>query len=454
MKQRKKQSSTGKVDVIETAHVLRVQQGWSVEKIARHFSVGRGTVHRWLRLYEDPASRYWKGTRFKRVRKAKHGAEIEATIKRLKEEVPERSAATIHELMEDQLGPSCPSVETIRRRLRKMGYSRGKPRDRKGYGKYVREFPNDLWQLDFKGWDYMQGLGKVYLLTIIDDHSRFVIAARWYKTDEEAHVIDLLREAFGKYGLPNEILSDNGSQFRGINENQVTRYERLLAMLGVKVIHHSPNHPESKGKIDRFFGTISSKFVPEIRYLLSKNPHMTLAELNEIFDKWIRKFNAKHKHRSLAWNIPEAIYLNHPKRVFRPLVVHVDWDSWIVRPVSRKVSKQNFVHVEGHVLPLPPGHAGLHVEVRRYEDRYEVFSGDTLVDTFYKASMKDEKSGIASRKVTDTGTFKYKRKAYYVGYKNAGKIIKVQEAINGKDLLVYDGDDLIARISKDDGSAY
>jgi len=454
MKKRKKQSSTDGVDVIETAHVLRVQQGWSVEKIARHFSVGRRTVQRWLCLYKDPVSRYWKGTRCKRVRKTKYGEEIETTIKKFKDEVPERSAATIHELMEDQLGPACPSVETIRRRLRKMGYSNGKPRDRTGYMRYTREFPNDLWQVDFKGWDYIKGLGKLHLLAIIDDHSRFALAARWYKTNEEAHVIVSLRETFEKYGLPNEILSDNGSQFRGINEDQVTRYERLLAMLGVKVIHHSPNHPESKGKIERFFGTIASKFIPEIRFLLSKNLHMTLGELNAFFDKWIHKFNTKHKHRSLGWKNPEDIFMCHPRRISRPLLVHVDWDSWIVRPVSRKVSKQNFVYMEGHVLQLPPGHSGLRVQVRCYEDRYEVFSGDTLVDTFYKTSMRNEKSGVVTRKVADAGTFKYKRKTYYVGYKNAGKIIKIQEAINGKDLLVYDGDDLIARISKDDGSAY
>jgi transposase len=243
MKKHKKLSNTDEIDVIEAAHVLRVQQGWNVGKIARQFSVCRRTVQRWLSSYRDPESSYWIGTRCKRIKEAEYGEEINALIKKLKEEVPERSAATICELMQDQIGSACPSVETIRRRLRKMGYSNGKPRDRKGYTRFVREFPNDLWQVDFKGWDYMPGLGKLFLLTIIDDHSRFVLAARWFKTDEEAHVIALLREVFEKYGLPNEILSDNGSQFRGINENQVTRYEQLLAMLGVKVIHHDPDHP-------------------------------------------------------------------------------------------------------------------------------------------------------------------------------------------------------------------
>ncbi len=59
-----------------------------------------------------------------------------------------------------------------------------------------------------------------------------------------------------------------------------------------------------------------------------------------------------------------------------------------------------------------------------------------------------------SRVQARSNTIKYKRKTYYVGYKNARKIIMVQEAANGKEILIYDGDDLIARLSKDDGSAY
>jgi hypothetical protein len=99
-------------------------------------------------------------------------------------------------------------------------------------------------------------------------------------------------------------------------------------------------------------------------------------------------------------------------------------------------------------------HAGVRVQIRKYEDRYEVFNGDTLVDIFFKASMTAGKVKKDERKVADAGTFKYKRRAYYVGYKNEGKIVRIQEAINGKDLLVYDGDELLARIPIDDGSAY
>jgi transposase InsO family protein len=454
MRRRKKQPRTGGSDPIETAFVLRFQQGWTVPRIARYFSVGIKTVYRWLALYADKESRYWKGTRFARTRNVKYGVTIDAIIKELKEEVPERSAVTILELMKERLGDECPSVETIRNSLRNMGYSKGKPRDRKGYVKYEREYPNDLWQVDFKGWDFIEHLGKMFLLALLDDHSRYVLAARWYASDEEAHVIDLLRTAFEVHGLPNEILSDNGSQFRGINLGQDTRYQRLLAMLGVKALHHGPHHPQTKGKLERFFGTVSSKFVPEARHDAATNPRMTLAALNRSFTTWLEKYNTKYKHRSLGGKTPEDVYRNHPGRICRKLLVSIDWDAWIVNPLRRKVSKQNVVNLDGHKFQLSPGHAGLGVDVRRYEDRYEVFSGGVLIDTFSKASLAGNTEGVEERKVSDVGTFKYKRRTYYVGYKLAGKIVRIQEAINGKDLLAYDGDDLIARMSITDGSAY
>jgi transposase InsO family protein len=412
------------------------------------------TVYRWLALYADKESRYWRGTRFARTRNAKYGEKIDALIKALKEEVPERSAVIIHEFLMDHLGDECPSVETIRRSLVKMNYSKGKPRDRTGYVKYERDLPNDLWQIDFKGWDYIEHLGKAFLLAIIDDRSRFVLAARWYASDEESHVIDLLQNAFETHGLPNEILSDNGSQFRGIHPDQETKYQRLLAMLGVKAVHHGPHHPQTKGKLERFFGTVSSKFVPEARHDATTNQRMTIAALNKSFSEWLEKYNTKYKHRSLAGKTPAEVYLDHPDRIYRQLLVPIDWDAWIVTPLRRKVSKQNIIEIEGHKFQLPPGHAGLRVEIRRYEDRYEVFSGNVLLDTFKKAPQNVKDPNAIERKVSAVGTFKYKRRAYYVDYKLAGKVVRIQEAVNGKELLIYDGDDLIARILIEDGSAY
>lgn len=454
MTRRKQHDYTNDVDVVEMAFVLRTQQQRSVKYIAQYLGVGTKTIYRWLALYSDKESPYWKGTRGKRVRKKRYGDDVKDIVKQLKEEVPERNAMTIWDFMTRRLGTKCPSVETIRRMLREEGYSRGKPVDRKGYVKFERERPNDLWQIDFKGWDYFEHLGKLHLLAIIDDCSRYVVAARWCPTEEESHVIILLRDAVTRLGLPNEILADNGSQFRNNQNEPATRFHRLLTMLGVQVIYHRPKHPQSKGKMERWFGTVMMQFVPEARLAVSKNKRLDLARFNQMFDAWIVRYNTRHKHRSLGGDTPENVYLNSAKRVDRPLEVVVDWDAWIVQSETRKVSKQNIISIKGRKFQLPPGNSGRLVQVRVHDDRYEIHAGDILIDTFIRTSTNDTSTPFVERTIAKAGTFKYKKKTYYVGYKNAGKIVKVQDAVNGRDILVYHDDELLARLDVDDGSVY
>ena len=356
--------------------------------------------------------------------------------------------------MKKRLGERCPSPETIRRILRELGLSKGSPRDRRGYTKFERDRPNDLWQIDFKGEDYFGPLGKLYLLAVLDDCSRFVVAARWYTTQEEAHVILLLRETFEHNGLPNEMVSDNGVQFKTLQGEPATRYCRLLALLGVRVIYHSPNHPQSKGKLERWFGTVMSSFVPEARLLVAKRPRLTLGEFDTQFGAWLEWYNTQHRHVSLGRRPPAKVYLEHPKRVDRALTVVVNWDAWVVAAEERTVSKQNVVSIGGKKYTLPPGYASTRVQVRKFEDRYEVYAGDTLVEKFYKSPGTSGGVQWQERVITMNGTFKFKKRAYNVGCSHAHVVVRVQVAASGKEILVYAGDTLLARLNISDSSAY
>ncbi len=454
MARRRKRAKVKPDDAIETAYVLRNQRHWTLSAIAGHLFVSRKTVERYIGLYEDKGSRYWTGTRGKKTQPRKYGDEVRLLVKQYKEEAPDRSAVTIYELMRQRSGGEHPSVETIRRILRDLGLSRGKPRDRKGYVKFERQFPNDLWQVDFKGEDYFGHLGKLSLLAIIDDCSRLVIAARWYPSQEESNVILLLRDAFTQHGLPNEIISDNGSQFKALQSEPMTRYCRLLALVGVRVLFHAPNHPQTKGKLERWFGTVMSKFVPEARRLIAANPHLTLAEFNMKFAEWLEWYNHRHRHSSLDSQAPAKVYTEHPNRVFRALEITINWDAWIANVEERKVNKQNIISVEGKKYILPPGHAGMRVRVRKLENRYEIYSGDMLVDTILKAPDPSSSRGVVERTIAPNGSFKFKRRAYYVGYQHAGKIVKIQLSPTGKEIFVFHDDVLLARMKIDDGSAY
>jgi transposase InsO family protein len=454
MKKKSKTTKNASEDRIAQAFILRIQRKWKMEMIATHFGVSRRTIQRWLNLYADEKSRYWNPARHCRKKKKRYGRKVRERVAELRMDVQERPASSIHRMLKNELKGNCPSVQTVRRILREAGLSRGKPRRKKNYIKYERDFPNELWQIDFKGWSFFKNLGKLHLLAILDDRSRFIVAARWYRSSEERHVIDLLRQAFLDHGLPNEVLSDNGSQFKTIKGENSTRYYKLLALLGVKPIYHAPHHPETKGKLERWFGTVQSNFVPEARLRVEKQPSIKLDQYNRLFDRWLEWYNHEHSHSSLDGQAPAKVYLEHPKRIERALQVDMDWDQWESTWKTRKVTKQGIISFEGKKYVLPSGHAGQKVDVRVLENALEAYEGGTLVETFQLASSSTPGSPWVERKVAMAGTFKYKRCRYYVGYKNAHKIVRIIEATNGQDLLVYNDGILLTRIEKSQGTKY
>lgn len=105
----------------------------------------------------------------------------------------------------------------------------------------------------------------MYLIGIIDDCSRFVVGAEYFKSEVSKYVMIVLRNAFMAYGRPNQILSDNGTQFKNIKGQLNTKYSNLLMSLGVEPIYSKPYKPQSKGKIERWFKTVHDDILYEIR---------------------------------------------------------------------------------------------------------------------------------------------------------------------------------------------
>ena len=132
----------------------------------------------------------------------------------------------------------------------------------------------------------------------------------------------------------------------------------------------------------------------------------------------------------------------------------VNWDSWIATWTEQKVSKQNVISVCGKKLVILEGHVGTRVKICMLEGRYEVYANDTLVETFETSPGQANAAMFVERVIAKAGTFKYKRRTYYVGCQHAGKAVRVQEAANGKDVLVFHDDDLLDRKAITDGSVY
>jgi len=165
------------------------------------------------------------------------------------------------------------------------------------------DHPNDLWQMDFKG-DFPMSDGKrCHPLTVLDDHSRFLLGLRacWNETTET--VQDHLKGLFREFGLPARMLMDNGHPWGGSPEFPYMRLTVWLLRLGIPVTHGRPFHPQTQGKDERFHRTLKVE-------LLNTSPFHTLDECQCHFDNWRCLYNQERPHEALDLDPPAVHY--HP----------------------------------------------------------------------------------------------------------------------------------------------
>jgi transposase InsO family protein len=168
--------------------------------------------------------------------------------------------------------------------------------------RFEAEKPNDLWQMDIQGKINFPKIGVLYLITVIDDHSRFILAGAWFRKQNKINVFSVWYRALCQYGIPREILSDRGTQFRSAHRVREADFEYYSKVLGIRVIYHKKRNPKCKGKIERFFEFIQRDFVLENLDL------ETVEEVNIAFWKWINQYNHKHRSRSLQRKTPKSRY--------------------------------------------------------------------------------------------------------------------------------------------------
>jgi transposase InsO family protein len=153
------------------------------------------------------------------------------------------------------------------------------------------EFPyfGDLWSADFlHGPKVGRGTyeSKVYLHAIIDDATRYVVAARFHLAEDTRSLLDDLMLAIRRFGIPKRFYTDNGAAFR-------SRHLRLVAAkLGVTLPHTPAYTPRGRGKIERFFRSVREGF-------LTGRARTSLEKLNADFSVWINHYHHT-QHRTLA----------------------------------------------------------------------------------------------------------------------------------------------------------
>jgi putative transposase len=250
----------------------------------RHYS--RETLRRWLRAYQErgldglrPRHRGDRGS----VRE--HADLIEEAC-RLRRELPERSADQIARIMRLRTGIRVPP-RSIRRHLSQRGLGRADliatETPATVFGRFQAERPNELWIADFLDGPplpYPPRPGshrKTHLLLFLDDYSRLIVHARWVLREDARTAQLVFRQALIARGRPSALYVDRGAAFVS------AALRRTCAVLGIRLIHSTPNRPQGRGKTERALGTVDRQFLIEAKLERIDTPH----QLNDLFDGWV-----------------------------------------------------------------------------------------------------------------------------------------------------------------------
>jgi transposase InsO family protein len=198
---------------------------------------------------------------------------------------------------------------------------------RRPFQRFERALPNELWQMDFKG-HFAVGGGRCHPLTVVDDHSRFAVALVACPDERRRSVQPALIETFRAYGLPEGILIDNGPPWGTDFEHRHTKLTAWLMQLAIAPHHGRPYHPQTRGKNERFNGTL-------LREVIARESFADLAQAQRRFDAWRHIYNHERPHQAIGDEPPVNRFHKAP-RAFPETLPPITYDAGcLVRRVQK-----------------------------------------------------------------------------------------------------------------------
>ncbi|HWQ76821.1 MAG TPA: DDE-type integrase/transposase/recombinase [Syntrophomonas sp.] len=316
-------------------------------RICEQSGISERTLRRYLTQYRREGFSGLKpnGKKYHRASEAIPLEILEQAIL-LRRQVPSRSISQIIQILEwEELAePGQIKRSTLQEKLADRGYS---ARHMKLYAenggaarRYQKKYRNQLWHSDIKYGPYLpigqDGRKKqVYLVIFIDDSTRFILHGQFYPMLDQIIVEDSFRQAVLKYGVPEKVYFDNGSQYR-------TKWMiRACSKMGIRLLYAKPYSPESTGKPERFNRLVDS-FLAEV----SLEKPQTLDRLNQLFAVWLEECYQNKPHGGLGGNItPYAAYQSdkHPLKYIDPETLACAF----MHCEERKVDKSGCISFEG-----------------------------------------------------------------------------------------------------------
>jgi len=238
------------------------------------------------------------------------------TILMLKQSNPDWGCQRISDML--LRGPALPaSASTVARVLTEAGYEVQEEATRPHPDhprRFERAAANQLWQTDLFTFVLKRQNRRVYLVAFMDDHSRFVVSYGLHASQSTALVLEVLRAGLTSYGTPQEILTDNGTQY--VTWRGKSAFTKELEKRGIRQVVARPRHPQTLGKIERFWGTLWRECIESAVFL-------DLGDAQRRIGLFIDHYNFQRPHQGIEGLVPADRYFGAAPEVLKTLKARV-----------------------------------------------------------------------------------------------------------------------------------
>jgi transposase InsO family protein len=265
--------------------------------LCQEFGISRPTGYLWLKRYEKSGiAGIAERSRRPRYSPERTAAKLEARVVEARKQYPDWGARKLQVVLAEQDVQL--TASTIQRILGRHDLIREQDQHRPALQRFERSAPNELWQMDFKGrkhWNL-----EVGPLSVLDDHSRYLIVLQALTGTRAELVREQLEGAFTDCGVPDAMLMDHGvpwwSEMAPTGATSLTIW---LMKQGIRLHWSGYRHPQTQGKVERFHGELERAWV-----LRQGIRHETQPWLDAY--RW--EHNHVRPHEALAMKTPASVW--------------------------------------------------------------------------------------------------------------------------------------------------
>jgi transposase InsO family protein len=286
------------------AFVIRAASGKErISDLCREFQISRPTGYLWLQRYRaagETLAAVQEQSRRPKTSPRRTMASVEAQVIRIRGEEG-WGAKAIRRVLERDLGIRLGRM-TVHRILERHGLICDENRHVPAVKRFEREEPNQLWQMDFKG-QFPMGARQCYPLSVLDDHSRYLIGLQALDGPKAEGVHETLVDCFRSHGVPDAMLMDHGTPWWSTtNGHGLTWLSVSLIKQGIQLYYSGIRHPQTQGKVEKFHDTLRRAIEHRNRW------HEELTGWQQEFRQYRDVYNHRRPHEALNMDTPVQHY--------------------------------------------------------------------------------------------------------------------------------------------------